>query len=174
LMEGGDPLHFCAIRMLQVKQCHKPPSPPMRLFDRVVADVPCHYDVPTQCVSLERRRRLPSLLVAARRQRSRALMARQSVPVFAMRLGVTACAFSSSAPAQFLVRAQRAAELANSGLVIKSSRGDERLSIPDHISGDLIRRRGHAEANRLSVLPVAYAHLQAYEARHRRAQAGPA
>jgi 2-dehydropantoate 2-reductase len=42
----------------------------------------------------------------------------------------------------------------------------------DHIIGDLIRRRSHAEANSLSLLQVAYANLKAYEARHRRVHAG--
>jgi ketopantoate reductase len=72
----------------------------------------------------------------------------------------------------FLVRPRRASELADTGLIIKSPRGEETSSPveADHIVGDLLRRHktAHPNRNQLSPLATAYTHLKAYEARRSR------
>jgi hypothetical protein len=87
---------FCAVRMLQVKQRRKPPSP------RVMADELCHYDASIQSVDFFG---VPQAI------RGLAWPAK-TAPVFVMRLGVTACAFSSPAPAgQALASRLKVAEM---------------------------------------------------------------
>jgi 2-dehydropantoate 2-reductase len=74
----------------------------------------------------------------------------------------------------FIERARATLTTTNSPLTASMLRDIERDAPieADHIIGDLIRRWGHTQASRLSLLQVAYAHLTAYEARHRRAHAG--
>jgi hypothetical protein len=89
----------------------------------------------------------------------------------------------------FLVRPRRAAELARTGLAIRSSLGDVILPEPPTVTADTLEdsydliflsckaydlaigdllRRGDGEANESPLLRIAYAHLKAYEARRTR------